>query len=448
MAFRGGLLGGKKERPSLRKAPPLIERALCAKSIIFAPTNPVSPLRILLLTKKFPYPLHDGEAIAIFGLLRELSLMGHELTVLAMSTPKHPAHLERLPAEVRSLARWEIVEVDTSIRAITALRNLLFSPLPYVLARFQSEAFAERLRKLLEENHYDIVQLEGIFPALYLSEIRTRSKAPVVLRGHNIEHEIWFRLAKETTNPLKRWYLKRLADRMARFERAQADRFDGLVPITQRDLNRFRELGYRQPALVVPAGADLYRLVPQREEIQFPGVFHLGSMDWLPNQEGVDWFLEKVWPRLSERHPDWRFYVAGRHLSAAFHERAAQVPGVVVVGEVPDAVEFMNRHALLVVPLRSGGGMRVKLVEALALGKTVVSTSIGAEGLEVEPGEHLLLADTPEDFAEAVEHCLLDRALFDRLGENALATVRARYDNRALAQRLAGWLAELPRTQS
>jgi glycosyltransferase involved in cell wall biosynthesis len=168
-------------------------------------------------------------------------------------------------------------------------------------------------------------------------------------------------------------------------------------------------------------------------------------MDWLPNEEGVDWFLEKVWPGLSEKHPDWRFSVAGRNMRPEFAERAARVPGVEVVGEVQDAVSFTNRHALLVVPLRSGGGMRVKLVEALALGKTVVSTPIGAEGLEARHGEHLILADSPEEFARCVEQCLTDRALFDRLGENGMAFVRGRYDNRTLAQGLSDWLVDLCR---
>ncbi len=402
-------------------------------------------MRLLLLCKKFPWPLHDGEAIAIYGLLKELSALGHEITVLAMGTPKHPARTDSLPEDVRALARWETVEVDTRIRPLAALGNLLFSPLPYVLERFKSAAFAARLRELLTEKKYDVVQFEGIFPALYLSEVRKHSGAKAILRGHNLEHEIWLRLAREATNPLKKFYLNVLAHRMERFERTHATGFDGLAPITARDLARFRELSYESPALVVPAGADLGRLRPERERIEYPGVFHLGSMDWLPNQEGVEWFLEKVWPGLAEKHPDWRFSVAGRNMPPEFAERAARVPGVEVVGEVEDAVSFTNRHALLVVPLRSGGGMRVKLVEALALGKTVVSTSIGAEGLEARHGEHLLLADSPEEFARCVEQCLTDQALFDRLGENGMTFVRERYDNCALAQGLSHWMADLCR---
>jgi len=195
-------------------------------------------------------------------------------------------------------------------------------------------------------------------------------------------------------------------------------------------------LGNQKPSHVSPSGIDFETTAADMAKIDFPSIFHIGSLDWFPNQEGVLWFIGNCWEKLCQRHPGLRFYIAGRKapdwLVARFHQ-----PNVVFMGEVENAFDFMKSKAIMVVPLLSGSGMRVKIVEGMALGKTVVTTSIGAEGIKVTDGHNILIADQPEDFVRAIEMLIGNRQESERIGMNAKQFIRENYDNMTITSNLA-----------
>ncbi len=391
-------------------------------------------MRILQVTNKVPYPTKDGGAIACMNLTKGFSHLGHEVTVLAMNTAKHHTSLDEFPEVVKSLADFRLVDVPARINALKALINLLFSQQPYNASRFITDNFSSELIKLLADREFDIIQLEGLYVCPYISLIRDYSKALIVYRAHNIEHEIWERSANMAKG-LKRFYLKNLAARIRKFETRLLNNYDVLVPITQRDEMILNKLGNRKPSMVSQTGIDSSVLFPNARNLEHPSLFHIGSMEWAPNQEGLLWFARNVWPLLNNKYPDLKFYVAGRN-APSWLERRLDQPNIEFLGEVPDAYEFMNSKSIMIVPLFSGSGMRVKIIEGMALGKSIVSTPIGAEGIEVEVNKHILIAESVDEFVAAISKLVDDRELFDRIGKNAIGFIHEKFDNLAAAGKL------------
>ncbi len=394
-------------------------------------------MKILQLTNKPPWPDKDGGAIAMLNMTRGLSRLGHQVTVLSMNTLKHHTRAEEMPENLRKTAEFRFVEVPAGISPIRALANLLFSRQPYNAVRFISPNYRNTLVKLLRQQTFDIIQLEGLYLCPYIPDIRKNSHATIVYRAHNIEAEIWERSALLASGP-KKWYVKSLATRIERFERAMINQYDLLVPITERDNHKLHELGNKKPSHVCPSGIDLDMIIPGRISPDYPSLFHIGSLEWAPNQEGLLWFLKNVWSRLSGKYPDLRFYVAGRHAPAWLIARLDQ-PGIVFLGEVENAFDFMRSKAVMVVPLLSGSGMRVKIIEGMALAKAIVSTSIGAEGLSVTPGRDILIADDPDDFTRNLETVITDKPLCETIGHQAARFVRENFDNTAITGKLTAF---------
>jgi glycosyltransferase involved in cell wall biosynthesis len=391
-------------------------------------------MRILVLANKFPYPAKDGGSIATLTLARSLAEAGHSVTVMAMNTSKHYCDPSNVPGELTGLIRFIAVPVDTSIRTGKLILNFFFGKLPYNAERFCTKEFRSRLLELFKEESFDIVQLEGLYLAPYLDIIRAMSSARVVMRSHNIEHEIWER-STEVSHGLKKVYFRHLAGRIRKMETRYINLYDALVPITERDAARFGEMGCTIPVHVTPTGVDARQYIPDTALMRFPSVFHIGALDWIPNQEGLDWFFSEVWPKVLERIPDLVFYLAGRNAPAAY--RHIKHRNVVFAGEVNDAHEFIRSGAVMVVPLLSGSGMRIKIIEAMALGKAVVTTSIGTEGISTTHGSDILVADDAVSFARCVADLASDREGCLRIGEKARIFATTHYDNARITEALS-----------
>lgn len=401
------------------------------------PGNANYKMRILQLTNKIPYPPKDGGAIATLNMSRGLADLGHEITILGMNTSKHYFDLNNIPDELKEAISFREVMVDTRLSHRAALKNLLFSDKPYNAERFFNDEFNARLKQLLQTEEFDIIQLEGLYLAYYIDTIRKYSKAKISLRAHNIEHEIWERNALQEKSLLKRIYLRILARRIRSFEINVLNHYDLLIPITERDAKQFTIFGNKKPSLVIPAGYDTSRLQPQPEKINFPSVFFIGTLDWFPNQEGLVWFVNKVWPKLREKHPGLMCHVAGRNAPEWIVSLFEKTPNVNYLGEIDDAYAFINENAVMIAPLFSGSGMRVKIIEGMALGKTIVTTTIGAEGIGVLPGHNVLIEDDEHEFATRIDELLNNRQLFDSIGRNAIKFVKENYDNHKISVSLA-----------
>lgn len=363
-------------------------------------------MKILQLCLKPPIPAKDGGCIAMNNITQGLLKAGHKVKILTIYTQKHDFMPDAMPPEYVEATDIEGVFVDTRINAVEAFANFMTAD-SYNITRFFSTDFDIRISKLLRREQFDIVHLESLFMTVYLSTIRRYSKAPVVLRAHNIEHIIWEKIAGGTRHPLKRAYLKYLSRKLKKYEIEHLNEVSGIAAISDDDARRFKALGITKPMRTIPFGIDLSEY-PQSASEAIPelALFHLGAMDWGPNQEGIDWFLNEVWPMVHAEFPALKLYLAGRNMSDDLLNR--QVPNVQMVGEVENAKNFMISKAIMIVPLLSGGGIRVKIIEGLALGKAIISTSLGAEGIGCTSGEELIVADTPQQWLEGIRSLVND----------------------------------------
>lgn len=398
-------------------------------------------MRILQLMNKVPWPPKDGGAIACLNMTKGFAMLGHEVTVLSMNTSKHHISLKDMPAELRNRADFRLVEVPAYINWFEAALNLLFSKLPYNAQRFISDEYSFELVKLLTEKAFDVIQLEGLYLCPYIPVIRKYSDAKIAYRAHNIEYEIWARTASLSEGFRSR-YLKNLSKRIKRFEISYLNSYDILVPITDRDGQILDELGNTKPRHTSQTGIDFASLVPTAKKLEFPSLFHIGALDWAPNQEGLIWFFNHCWPKIHSENPDLKFYLAGRNAPEWF-VRHIKLDGVEYLGEINDAYDFINSKAIMVVPLFSGSGMRIKIIEGMSLGKPIVTTDIGTEGIPTENGNNILIANTADDFTEAIFRLINDRELSNRIGKNAIGFIQEKFDN--LSQ--AGSLIEFYKQQ-
>jgi glycosyltransferase involved in cell wall biosynthesis len=390
----------------------------------------MQPRRILILTNRVPYPLNDGGNLAVHAMIEGYQKAGWEVYLLSMLTTRHPLPAEQLNMLFQDIYKFETVPVNNDVKAIGTLWNYLFSRKPNHLKRFQSKHFDKKLKEVLEGFKPDVIQMESIFLASYLDTIKEHSKAVNVLRLHNIEYQVWERLASELKNPFKKMYLNNLAERIKKFEISTWKRFELLFPITKDDAAIVRFLYHHANMTVAPFGIDTSGIKKSDDE-KWVG-YHIGAMDWLPNQEAMKWFLFYVWQDVRRVSPSFKFYFAGRNMPPAFHENLPI--GVHCAGEVEDAAAFIADKKILIVPLRSGGGIRVKILEAMAAGKLVISTTTGMQGIEAVNGVHYLTANSSMKFAETIQKVLSDRTAYEKICNNAMALVHEKYRREAVTE--------------
>jgi glycosyltransferase involved in cell wall biosynthesis len=399
-------------------------------------------MKILMLCNKSPYPAKEGGPIAMSMLIDGLTKAGHSVKVLAISSNKYKVDLNKVPAAFMQKTKMETAYIDLSIKPIPAFLNL-FTKKSYHVERFISNAFRNKLIQILQNEHFDIVQLETLFIAPYLETIRTYSNAKVVLRAHNIEHLIWKRVCETTTNVVKKLYLKHIWATLKNYETRTVGAFDGIAAITSRDAAFFRNLvGNKIPVTDIPYGVvPVLEKMDEPFECTVPSLFHIGSMDWIPNQEGIKWFLDQVWPKVHNEFPGLKLYLAGRNMPAWLTDQVW--PDVEVIGEVPDARAFILSKQIMVVPLLSGSGIRIKIIEAMAEGKAVITTPVGAEGIECEHGKHILFATQPEEFLDAIRRCVENDVFCTDLGTNARFLIHEYHDRDKLISKLVGFYNKL-----
>lgn len=391
-------------------------------------------MKILLLSKKFPYPLRDGESQAIHGLSKSLSELGAEVYLLAMNTSKHFFSGKDLPEQMGHYKEVRTVNIDTKITYGDALRNLIKGT-SYHISRFNSPAYHHALKQWLKAVNFDVVQLETLYLAPYLETIRNNSRALVAMRAHNVEHEIWERYCENIGFAPKRWYLRHLTGQLRKYELAHLNDYDLLLPITKRDERHFQRLGFQGRSLVVPIGLDTQCGAPNYDTYQaYPSLSFIGSLDWMPNLEGLQWFLDQVWPTLQQRYPKLKFHIAGRNMPDSL--RKLKLRNVVIHGEVADACAFVNSHSISIVPLLSGSGMRAKILEAMSLGRTIVTTSVGIEGISAQHDKEVLIADDPQSFIDQLSKCMDHPRDLEKIGRAAFHVFCRRYDRLRLAEKL------------
>ncbi len=396
-------------------------------------------MNILLVCNKVPYPPRDGGSLATYNMAKGLAEAGNRVDLLAMNTSKHYSSDGNPENAIPGIHLTRKIFVDTSISYTGLLLNLLFSALPYNAKRFLSPEFENELTSLLRETTYDIVQLEGLYLSPYLGCIRDNSNALIVYRAHNVEYIIWKSYYKREKNPLKKIYLRSLYRRIRSFELSFINKYDLLVPITSPDHENFIRMGNKQPVIVAPFGMYSDKLNNySRISCKYHCLQYIGALDWMPNIDGLDWFIREVWGKLINNRKELRFLVAGRNAKSGFARKLVNSM-IDFRGEVENASEFLSETGILVVPLFSGSGIRVRIIEAMLMGKPIVATSYSVSGIPVESGRHLLLADDKYAFFESVEKMLDNPDWAFRIGNNARDFALNHYNNRNITKELTAF---------
>ena len=392
-------------------------------------------MKVLQLCKKFPFPVKDGEALAVTHLAKALHELGCKITLLTMNTRKHFLDTKKIPENFNHYEDIYFVDIDSRINPKDAFLNL-FSSQSYHIVRFISPAFEKLLIRILKNNTFDVIQLETLYLAPYIPIIRKYSNAKIAMRAHNVEYEIWERISHNTQLLPKKMYLSYLSKKLKRFEKEALYTYDLLISITTKDLNTFKALGYTKDSIVIPIGIDKRDYSPSSKSFKRElSISFIGSLDWRPNQEGLIWFLQQVWGKIANKYPTLKLNVAGRNTPKWLFNYKKK--NVVMHGEIPNARQFINDHSVMIVPLLSGSGMRAKILEGMALGKVVITTSLGLEGIDAAHGKEVLIADTPEEFQQQIEFCCnTSRATLFEIGKNARNFVIYKYDNLEVAKNL------------
>jgi len=398
--------------------------------------------RILFLTQVLPYPLDSGAKIRAYYVLRHL-VSQHEVTLVSFvradDRPEHTAHLERFCRAV-----YTVPMQRSRLRDARALLVALFSGQSIVIVRDEIGEMRATLKRLVEEETFDIVHADQTSMAQYALYARSRIPKPecrqmarLVLDAHNALYRIPERMSAHERNPLKRLAFRREARALARYEAQVYQRFDHVVFVADEDRQvlqkRMSKENTRFTTIPICVDPEEKPLLERTQHLRT--ITHLGTMFWPPNVEGVLWFAQEVLPQVLAQVPEAQFVIVGKNPPQQVHDLSFQIRNIRVTGYVPHPMPYLAETAVFIVPLHAAGGMRVKILDAWCWGVPIVSTSIGAEGIAVRDGENILIADTPDTFAQAVVRVLQEPTLGERLRENGRRWVQERYNWRRVYAR-------------
>jgi sugar transferase (PEP-CTERM/EpsH1 system associated) len=383
-------------------------------------------VHILWLKTELLHPVDKGGRIRTYNMLRALR-REHRVTYLTLDDgTAAPDAVERATEEYcHDLVRVPFATAPKrSARFFAELAANVLSPLPYAVAKYRSTAMRAAVERAARSGDVDVVVCDFLFPSVNVPD---RLGVPTVLFQHNVEAMIWERHADVAAGRLKRRYMREQWRRMRRHEADECRRFDHVVAVSPQDAAAFAR-DYGVDASDVPTGVDTEYFRPSGREAPRPNnLVFTGSMDWMPNEDAVLWFASEILPRVRARVPDATLTVVGRHPPPRVRALADAGRGVEVTGSVPDVRPYMERAAAFVVPIRVGGGTRLKVYEAMAMEKPLISTPVGAEGLPLRDGVDAILAEEPGAFADAVVSVLGDPGRARSLAASGAELVRARY---------------------
>lgn len=387
-------------------------------------------MKILWIKTDFLHPTNRGGQIRTLEMMRQLH-RNHEIHYVALDN----GEFAEGPARAGEYSSFHYAvphstPSKTSPAFAAQLVRGLFSPLPVAVARYQSPALREQVASLTKVHRFDAIVCDFLFPAVSLPELGS-----VAVFQHNVEAMIWKRHAQHGRTPLHRWYFGRQYRRMLACEGEICRSARRVIAVSDTDAKTLqREYGLASVPWV-PTGVDVDYFTPPPDAPPHADIVFVGSMDWMPNIDAALWFAADILPLIRERRPGTTVAFAGRNPTAAISALARQVSGFQVTGTVPDIRPWLHGALLSIVPLRIGGGTRLKIYEAMAAACPVVSTTVGAEGLDCRNGENILLADTPREFADSCLRLLADADYRRRMGSGARDFVSTTYSWASVAAR-------------
>jgi polysaccharide biosynthesis protein PslH len=376
-------------------------------------------MNILFLSTKSPYPLISGHSLRTYHTLRDAARRHDVIFVTFIQHPEHelkPEHIAHLQSFCTAVHTFRIPDDQSRTRLALALGCNLLSELPFVASKYDAPDMRAKIREIIANEKIDLVHVDMLPLSVYMDEFAT---LPKILVNHNVESVRLLRWAESETNVLKRVYLRLQWHRLYRFEKEMINRFDRCIAVSDLDRDVLGDMGITTPIAVVPNGTNTAFFKPMGRPPVENSVLWLGHMDVHTNRDAVLYFWREICPLIRQRKPDANIIFVGTAPPREIVEAAASDKGVRVTGFVEDIRTYVDEARVVVVPIRIGSGTRLKILDAMAMGKAIISTSVGCEGLAVESGRNILIADTPESFAERVISVLEDKNLREALERNA-----------------------------
>jgi polysaccharide biosynthesis protein PslH len=394
-------------------------------------------MKILQICNKPPFPSVDGGTMAMQNLSEALYLQNHHVKVIALNTQKHFSRIEKVPAEIRRKYKLEYFFINTRITVLNTLLNLLTSK-PFHASRFFNSEFSNKITTLIDVENFDVIILDSVFCGVYLETIKKTFKGKIILRAHNIEFKLWERIKNKEDNKLKKLYLNIQIKRLEKFESNIIKNVDSIIAITHEDKNYLNETYNLTNVFVFPYTVKqiFSPKIPKNRAINF---YHLGSMDWIPNLDGLEWFLKNVWNNYFLNNNFMFFRMAGRSMPEFLIARSEK--NLFIQGEINDADNFVQSSDVMICPLFSGGGMRIKIIEALSHGKPVIATKIAAEGIpyfNYIPSP-ILIAENEKDF-EIFIHQIMDSSYYESLSKMAIKLIEENFLLDPLSKKLSEFI--------
>lgn len=368
-------------------------------------------MRVLHLTHKPPYPSVDGGCKAMARLIDCLMECGCEVDHFTLYTDKHPFDLKAYPQKLAKKMRIYSEYVRTNISAIDAFRSL-FTNHSYNINRFDTPGIHEQLRKLVTNNCYDAVIFDSLYVVTYLETIEKSCSSKLILRAHNVEHSLWEQWANSCSPGLKKWYLKKLARDLKRFELSKANKMDIILCLSNSDKKRFEQLGIHSNLTILPI-AITQNLRNVNDNLR--KLFFVGSMNWTPNIEAAKHLVEILFPEIRKKFPDVELHLAGSYMGSHFPENKEM--GIFNHGFAEDLEGFMSNHGIMVLPIQSGSGIRIKILEAMALGIPIITSEKGAQGINAP--QALIVTSNDNEMLKSIENLLLSEEKRKEFGERS-----------------------------
>jgi polysaccharide biosynthesis protein PslH len=379
-------------------------------------------MRVLWISPKLPYPPESGDKLRQFNLIRKLSSKT-EISLIAFTLTKQE---EDFAGHMNSFCPRVKTFYFHGLSNVQRIRSIVTSTNPYYVARYQNADVSDYIQNEMESFRPDVVQIEHTYLAEYLRRIPSHLRRPSILTKHNIDAHLAWQSYKFADGAFKKmfWWLE--WKKMALYEPRADNLFSSVVVMSNTDKQEI--LSREKPpasVYVVENGVDTQKLKPL-SPVREPVMLFLGALDYLPNQDAAIYICSTILPLLKKSVENPKILLVGRKPSSEILN--LQSESVEVYGDVPDVEPFYERASIAMVPLRAGSGSRLKILEAMALGRPVVSTSKGAEGLEIEPGKDFMLADDPKDFVESIRDLLIHKDLYENIASRARETVERKYD--------------------
>ncbi|MDY0079267.1 MAG: glycosyltransferase family 4 protein [Ignavibacteriaceae bacterium] len=387
-------------------------------------------MKILQISPHLGVPPNTGANISVFGITKYLSLLGHEIDFVSY---RKSFNLESTLKDLRPYCDPTILDIQTGNNVISAIFNV-FSHVPYNVSKYINRDLREFIIKYFKNNKPDIIHIDHLHMAWIVDDIRELTNAPIVLREHNVETNIMKRFSEKESNILLRWYSARQAKKLENYEVKYCRKFNKCIMITSVDEQQIRQLDSRIDTTTIEAGIDEHLLNYRKKEVIPKSLFHIGSLDWYPNKDGLEWFLNSVMPSLSEQIPEIKLFIYGSGAEKLKIDSKVK-DNIEICGFVSNLAQNILNKELMIVPLRIGSGIRLKILEMLAMGCNILTTEIGKEGINAENKKHLLIGNSAEEFKSIIIDYLNGKYDKELISNNAKDLIRDSYTWPIIAKR-------------